>query len=182
MTTSYRLLSTVYCLLITGYWLLPTTVYAAPDPWEGLGIERLKDSPPAPEFSLKALDGKEVALNALRGKVVFLNFWATWCPPCKAEMPSIEMVHKRFKDKGLVVLAVDFQEDKKSVQRFIKKGGYTFTVLLDPDGAVTGFYKAIYIPITYIIDRNGRIVGRAMGMRDWAGNEAFMLMEGLLRQ
>lgn len=167
---TYYLLSTTYCFSAT------------PDLWEGFGVDRMKDRPPAPEFVLKTLDGKEVSLKDLRGKVVFLNFWATWCSPCKEEMPSIEALHKRFKGQGLVVLGVAYGEGEKRVKRFVRKNGYTFTILLDPDGSVTQLYMIIYIPVTYLIDRDGKVIGKAMGPREWDSPEAFKVIEEALRQ
>jgi thiol-disulfide isomerase/thioredoxin len=93
-------------------WRLPIGQPAPPadSPYAEMGVVRYKGPPPAPDFSLPTLEGRIVALSALRGQVVFLNFWATWCPPCREEMPSIERLHRELRGQGLVVLAVDVDE------------------------------------------------------------------------
>jgi len=155
------------------------------DLWTDAGIVKLgeKKPIPAPNFTLEALNGKKVSLKDFKGKVVFLNFWATWCPPCIVEMPSMEALHKKFKDKGLVVIAVNSEEGVKKVNKFIKKKGYTFLVLLDSDGTVTSdSYRAIGFPTTYLIDKHGNVVGKAEGAREWNSIESFKLIEFLLKQ
>ncbi len=107
------------------------------------------------DFTLEDLDGKKVTLSQLKGKRVFLNFWATWCPPCKAEMPDIEKLYQETKDSDLVILAVNVGEDKKTVQDFISKNNYNFPVLLDVKGEVSQLYQVSGIPTSYFIDTNG---------------------------
>lgn len=171
-----------FCIL-AGY---PLNIGAASqDYWADAGVVRIGDQKPvqAPDFTLSALDGKKVSLKDFKGKAVFLNFWATWCPPCTIEMPSMESLHKRFKDKGLVVIAVNSEEDEKKVGKFIKKKGYTFLVLLDRDGSVSSdSYRAIGFPTTYLIDRQGMVVGKAEGAREWDSKESFRLIEEILKK
>lgn len=169
----------VFCILI-GF---PLNVGA--DYWADVGVVKMgeKKPVPAPDFTLNSLNGKKVSLKDFRGKAVFLNFWATWCPPCVVEMPSMENLHKRFKDKGLVVIAVNSEESEKKVGKFIKKKGYTFLVLLDSDGSVTGeSYRAVGFPTTYLIDRRGMVVGKAEGAREWDSKESFGLIEEILKK
>ncbi len=119
------------------------------------------------DFELPDLDGENVKLSDYKGKVVFLNFWATWCPPCRGEMPAMESVYKELKDDGFVILAVDLGEDGDTVQKFVEGNNLTFPVLLDKTSSVGMTYTASSIPTTYLIDRDGNILGRAIGAREW---------------
>ncbi|HYF83711.1 MAG TPA: TlpA disulfide reductase family protein [Clostridia bacterium] len=107
------------------------------------------------DFTLEDLNGNKITLSQLKGKKVYLNFWATWCPPCKAEMPDIEKLYQETKDSDLVILAVNIAEDKKTVQDFIAKNKYNFPILLDVKGEVSQLYQVSNIPTTYFIDTNG---------------------------
>jgi peroxiredoxin len=115
-------------------------------------------------FSLAALDGRTYNLDALRGKVVLLNFWATWCPPCRREMPDMEKLYQRFAQKGLVVLAVS-DEKRETVEEFLKKQNYTFPVLLDPDRKVNTAFGIEGIPNSFLFDRQGKLVAQSIDMR-----------------
>jgi peroxiredoxin/outer membrane lipoprotein-sorting protein len=110
----------------------------------------------AQEFTLRDLDGTEVRLSELRGKVIVLDFWATWCAPCRASMPTTELLHRQLKDKGVVVLGID-DEDPKDQRAFLRKFGYSFTSLVDPAKKVAGLYKVGPIPTTIVIDEEGKI-------------------------
>ena len=107
------------------------------------------------DFTLEDLNGSKVSLSKLKGKKVYLNFWATWCPPCKEEMPDLEKLYQETKDSDLVILAVNVGEDKKTVQDFITKNKYNFPVLLDVKGEVSQLYQVSGIPTSYFIDTNG---------------------------
>ena len=115
------------------------------------------------DFTLTDLEGNKVSLKDYRGKNVYLNFWATWCPPCRSEMPEIEKVYQQYKDKGLVVLAVDLGEDKDTVKNFIKENNYNFKVLLDSDQSIAEQYNISAIPVSYFIDKDGKIVAKKVG-------------------
>jgi thiol-disulfide isomerase/thioredoxin len=110
----------------------------------------------APDFTLRDLEGKEVRLSELRGKAVLLDFWATWCAPCRAVMPVVELLHREFKDKGLAVFGVD-DEDPQVVGKFLQKFGYTLPTLLDPDKQVASKFEVGGIPTTILIDKQGKI-------------------------
>jgi cytochrome c biogenesis protein CcmG/thiol:disulfide interchange protein DsbE len=112
----------------------------------------------APDFSLPTLGGGETNLSDYAGQVVLVNFWATWCPPCKAEMPDINAYYEARQDDGLVVLAVNAQEDTATVSSFIEATGFSFPVLLDSDGRVEQQYQVRSFPMTFVIDRDGRVV------------------------
>ncbi len=111
----------------------------------------------APDFTLTDLEGNSVTLSEYRGKVVFINFWATWCPPCRAEMPEIEAVYQEYKDKGVVVFGVDILEPEDVVRQFVEQGGYSWIFVLDATGAVSDDYRITAIPTSFFIDREGII-------------------------
>lgn len=115
------------------------------------------------DFTLKDLDGKKVSLSDYKGKSVYLNFFATWCPPCRGEMPDIEKVYQKYKDKDFVVLAVDLGEDRDTVKNFIEKNKYSFKVLLDSDQTVGEQYSTTAIPVSIFIDKKGNIVAKKVG-------------------
>lgn len=144
----------------------------AGDYFKKLGIERPEKRILAPDFTLEDLSGRRVSLKGLRGKVVFLNFWATWCIPCREEMPTMEKLHREFKEQGLEVIAVNVKEGRKEVRRFFDELGLTFMALLDKDGEVSQEYGAWGIPTSYFINRRGVIVGKVMGYRKWDSREA----------
>lgn len=135
----------------------------------------------APNFTLTDMQGQNVSLTDLKGKVVILNFWATWCPPCREEMPSMEMLYRKFKDQGLVILAVNVEQDgAKLVQSFLQRTPYTFPILLDGNAEVQNLYKVFRFPESYIIDRNGNVVEKVIGAIDWTSGPAFKLINFLL--
>lgn len=114
-------------------------------------------------FKLKDLNGKELSLSDLKGKKVFLNFWATWCPPCRAEMPEIEKLYQQTKDSDLVIVAVEIGEPLNTVKSFIDSNKYNFKVLLDSDQSVATQYNIASIPTSYFIDVEGNIVSKNVG-------------------
>jgi peroxiredoxin len=147
---------------------------------EALGIMQFDEKIEAPDFSLKNLNGTDVGIKDYRGKIVFLNFWATWCPPCREEMPSMERLHNRFRDRGLVILAIDVMESEKKVKAFKEEFELNFPILLDSDGRVGLNYAVRSIPTTYFVGRDGHLMGGALGPRDWASQTAFEFMDHLL--
>jgi thiol-disulfide isomerase/thioredoxin len=147
-----------------------------------LAIEKPSKLIPAPDFALEDISGKLTSLKSLKGRVIFLNFWATWCVPCRQEMPAMERLHRDFKEKGLVILAVNFRETQEEIRPFLNELGLTFTVLLDGEGRVSEEYGAWSLPLSYIINRNGEFIGKAIGSREWDGAAARRLFEDLLGQ
>lgn len=131
----------------------------------------MEQGQPAPTFTSPALTGGEIALADYAGEVVVVNFWATWCPPCKAEMPGINAFYERYQDEGLVVLAVNAKESEGLVRPFIEASGFTFPVLLDPAGSVVSQYQVRSFPTTIIIDRDGVVRHIQVGMISEAGLE-----------
>jgi peroxiredoxin len=128
---------------------------------------------PAPDFRLMDLHGKAVSLSDHRGKVVLLNFWATWCGPCKIEMPGMETLYRNMQSKGLVILAVSVDQQGAAVTRpFQEAMGLSFPILHDPDYQVGLTYGARTLPMTFAIDRQGIIRQQVFGARDWNSPEA----------
>jgi peroxiredoxin len=136
------------------------------------GLQRLQSGPrtgyPAPDFALPDLEGRTHRLSAYRGKVVFLNLWTTWCPPCRMEMPAMERLHRRLSGRDFVMLAVSADEGgKDAVAPFVAELGLTFAVLLDPDGRLSPRYGVTGYPETFLIDRDGQVVNHTIGPADW---------------
>jgi peroxiredoxin len=145
------------------------------------GLPVLKQRVASIDFSLPLVNKKTLALRDLRGKVVFLNFWATWCGPCRAEMPSMEALYQRFKDEGLEILAVNSGENEKKVAAFIEELNLSFPTALDTRGQVSGPYGIAALPTTYIIDKEGNILSRVIGSINWNTPELFAAFEALLK-
>jgi cytochrome c biogenesis protein CcmG/thiol:disulfide interchange protein DsbE len=112
---------------------------------------------PAPDLDLPQLDGARLTLHSLRGQVVLINIWATWCPPCRAEMPAIQQAYAAYRDRGLVVLAVNQREEATAIAPFLEQYGLAFTTLLDRDGQASAAYQASALPSSFFVDRRGVI-------------------------
>ncbi len=136
---------------------------------------------PAPGFKLQTLIGDSTDLDAHKGKYVLLNFWATWCPPCLTEMPAMETVYQKYKEKGFTILAISSDEGGKSdVQPFIDKLGVSFPILIDANKAVSKEYGAINLPLSFLLDREGRVIAGSEGARDWASEAAISVLDELI--
>jgi peroxiredoxin len=121
----------------------------------------------APDFELRDVDGKLHRLADYRGKVVILNFWATWCPPCRYEMPSMERARKKIEGENMVILAVDVGEDEDTIFSFIANYEVHFPLLMDQEAKTIKSYPVIGLPTTYIIDPQGNVTHRVVGSREW---------------
>jgi peroxiredoxin len=117
----------------------------------------------ARDFSLPSLDGGKISLSDYRGKVVLVNFWATWCPPCRAEIPDIEAAYRARSGDGFVVLGINGQESRETVQPFVEAQGMTYPILLDEQGRVASEYRVLGMPMSLMIDREGVIRARHVG-------------------
>jgi thiol-disulfide isomerase/thioredoxin len=140
-------------------------------PWKGAGT---------PALSLSALDGTAWQLGAQKGRVVVVNFWATWCEPCKAEMPSLQALAERFGPEKLVVVGVNYQENEMRIQRYLATSPVKFTILLDRDGAAAKAWTRRIFPTTVLVGPDGRARTVVTGEFDWAGPEAEKLLRELL--
>ena len=162
----------VFWLLFTGVAGFAVDLESIKELSQTLGLQTLPEGTKVPDFELESTDGTMVRLSSFQGKVVFLNFWATWCPPCRAEMPSMQELYDQFSDKGLVMLAVDLQESKEKVTAFMLKFQLDFPAILDVSGQVGRKYGIRNIPTTYLIDPTGDVIAFAIGSREWSSPEA----------
>ncbi len=135
---------------------------------------------PAPDFTLRDLGGAEHRLGALKGKVVFLNLWATWCPPCRHEVPSMVRLYGQLRDRGLEILAVSEDQDREALRQFMQTYGMTFPVPVDENKRVYNLYRATGIPETHLIDRNGVLVRTWIGPFDWTAPDVVAQVTDLL--
>lgn len=136
----------------------------------------------APEFTLVNMEGERVSLADYRGQVVVLNFWATWCPPCREEKPTMERLYQQFKDDGLVFLAINVEENgHQVVSEYLMNNSFSFPILLDGKAEVQGMYGVFRYPESYIIDRDGTVVEHIIGGRDWMESSTYRKIESLLK-
>ena len=154
--------------------LLPTTAWAAyvVRPWPA--------DRPVPTLELDDLDGKPWRLAAQAGKVVVLNFWATWCEPCRVEMPSLEAMATRLRPAGLVMCAINYKESPDVIRRYLERAPFKSQILLDADGDATVTWTPRVFPSTVLIGRNGQPSATVLGDLDWGGSVAKELLDPLL--
>jgi peroxiredoxin len=143
--------------------------------FEAMGLAKVTGQQ-APDFTLATVDGTQMSLQQHQGKVIFLTFWATWCIPCREEMPALQKLHETYQAQGLVVLAIDLKESPDQVKAFFDKHALFFPSLLDTNGTVFRAYSVTGMPTTYLIDRDGSILARGVGGRDWTRTEAHALI------
>lgn len=137
---------------------------------------------PAPDFTLINMQGQSVGLSDFRGKVVIVSFWATWCPPCREEMPSMEKLYREKRAAGLEILAINTEENgKRAVSKFLQRTPSSFPILLDSDSEATNSYGVFRLPESFIIDRNGVVVKQVPGARNWLAGPTFELIDSLLK-
>ncbi len=134
------------------------------------------------DFTLPNLSGESVHLSDFKGNVVLLNFFGTWCPPCREEMPSLEKAFQTNNDRGFVVLGIAGDKEKAPVESFVQTYKLTFPVLLDPESQGFRQYYVRGIPVTYLLDRQGRIATMYRGEADWSSKEAQALIDHLLQE
>ena len=142
-------------------------------------LQPMKDTAPTPEFNLTTPDGKKISLKDFRGNVVLLNFWASWCVPCREEMPAMEKLYQEYKQKNFVVLAVAVKDRKQDAVDFVKELKITYPIALDPEAQVGSLYGAWGLPATYLIGPNGEGLARGWGPAEWYSNGARKLIKDL---
>jgi len=147
-----------------------------------MGVEIFPNSTSQVEVQLQDLNGADVNISDFRGKIVFLNFWATWCPTCVVEMPSMEKLHRKLKDSDFALVTVSIQDSATEVKRFFKQNKLTFTALLDSSGKTVPGFSIRAIPTTLMLDKTGRIIGRVMGPREWDSRESIAMFERLANE
>jgi len=136
----------------------------------------------APDFTLQTLSGGSFRLADLRGRIVLLNFWATWCIPCRTEMPALETLYQRYRERGLEVAGVNMDMlSTAGVEAFLKEVKVTFPIAFDPSWSVARTYGVVALPTTYLIDRKGNVVVREVGERDWMDTASRLVLEKLLQ-
>ena len=134
----------------------------------------------APEFSLTTEDGKTLTRSNFGGKVLVLNFWASWCAPCREETPSMERFHRRLKDQGVVLLGVSVDKNPEKYKDFLKRYGVTFPTFHDPAATISDSYSTYRYPETYIINREGRVLEKIVGRKDWTDENFIKSIQALL--
>jgi peroxiredoxin len=137
---------------------------------------------PAPDFTLPTADGRNLRLQELRGQVVLLNFWATWCGPCREEMPQLDKLHAKYRTSGFTLLGVNIDDDPHAATALAAKLGLGFPVLLDVDKRVSKLYELGTMPSTVLIDRDGRVRYVHRGYRDGVGQTYDQQIRGLLKE
>jgi len=170
--------NTLALVVLILVWLAPGSSFAA----LGHGLSRLPTPVTAPDFTLEDMDGETYTLSKLRGKVVMVNFWATWCPPCREEIPSMETVYQALQDKGFIVLAINQWETPDHVFSYMGQLDVypTFPILFDRDSNVSDSYGVKGLPTTLLIDKQGRVVYRAVGGRNFNHPQVRALIQKLL--
>ena len=159
------------------------TIAQAATPLSDLSVVPEVARQSAPDFNLENLRGGDTGLIDYEGKVVLLNFWATWCMPCRAEMPGMEALWQKYREQGFVVVGISNDEgSKKRIETFTRLLDLSFPILLDPEGEVNDLYEVSNMPTSFLIDRNGRIISRIVGSDDWMSQEAIRLVQDVLSQ
>jgi len=154
----------------------------APDAFERAGVVELKEGQRGPGFRLATRDGRTIALDDWRDKLVIVNFWATWCTPCTLEMPSLETLWTRYRERGLVVagVSVDRGAPRAVLDPYIASLKLTFPILLDPHLETAGKWRITGLPATFIVKPGGEVAGFAVGAREWTSAEMTALLESML--
>ena len=147
----------------------------------GRGLTELPAGLLAPPLELSDIDGNIHQLKDYKGQVVIINFWATWCPPCRAEMPSMQRAWEILHSEGIIMLAVDVGEDEETIFTFTANYPVEFPLLMDPDSQTTTDWPVLGLPTTFIVDKEGRLVYRAIGGREWDDAELLRKIRALTR-
>ncbi len=161
----------------------PLAADALANSMDDFGVQQPRVHKQAPDFSLAGLNGKQTSLSHFRGQLVLLHFWATWCVACRHEMPQIEALWRQSRAKGLVVLGVNVDRGNASgVRDFVRERNLSYPTVLDPSGNVRNRYEIRALPSTYIIGRDGMIIGRIIGERNWSSKAAHAMLDAILNE
>ena len=176
-----------YWLVVVGLLCGPSvfgleSAHGANEEADRLGILSAPEKTVAPDFTLEDPSGTPVSLRDFRGKIVFVNFWATWCIPCRAEMPALEQLYQDFREQGFVMVAVNFQDGPEQVRAFSQELHLTFPIALDRKAIAASAYGVRGLPTTYLLDREGQIIGQVIGARAWDSEDAKAYFRQLLTQ
>jgi len=155
---------------------------AAPDMLGKLNLSTYPRATKPPEFNGSTIDGRTVSLASLSSKIIVLNFWATWCQECRTEMPMFQRLHREFASQGLSVIGINAREETPAIQKYAKELGLNFPLVLDAKGEINAAYGVIGLPATFLIGRDGRAVARAVGPREWSGEQALAIIRALLAE
>ena len=178
MRPSYRATACAITVLLLG---VPDSLPAHDPSRHGFKLVTFARPFTPPDFSLMDLSGKRAELAEFRGQYVLLNFWATWCPPCVKEMPSMDVLYQRYRDRGFAVVAISSdKEGAQLVRSFTEKLGVSFRILLDPDGRISEAYGAKNLPVSFLLDRQGNVIAAAQGAREWDSPEALSALEEII--
>jgi peroxiredoxin len=150
--------------------------------FDDMGVELFPNKTVQVEVLLEDVNGTEIDISDFREKIVFLNFWATWCPSCVTEMSSMEKLHRKLKEKDFAMVAVSIQDSSAEVKRFFNQNQLTYTALLDSTGKTVPGFGIRAIPTTLLLDKSGRIFGRIMGPREWDSRESVAMFKQLLAE
>lgn len=177
----------VLLLIVFVFSSLSAPIFAASKAWYAqpltkLGFYVFDNAFTQPDFRVTNLSGAPKSRSSLKGKAVLLNFWATWCPPCKEEIPSIDTLSKAMKGKNFEVFAVSLGEDAETVRRFITEQKVSYPVYLDTRNTLAGSYASQGIPTTYILDKDGKFIAGMVGTYDYANPEFIAIMDELTRR
>ena len=162
-------------MIILGGLLAATAVV-----WDATRDRSVNAGDLGPEFSVVTEEGKTLTRSSFGGKVLVLNFWASWCAPCREETPSMELFHKRLKDQGVVLLGISVDKSADKYKGFLKRFGVTFPTSHDPAMKVSDSYSTYRYPETYIINREGRVLEKIVGRKNWTDPNFIKSIEGLL--
>lgn len=171
---TYKRVTSAIVLLMVALWAGYLLLWPNPGASAaGLGVPNGK---PAPDFELKTVEGKAIKLSDLKGKAVMINFFATWCPPCRAEMPTLQEVYKQYEAQGFVVLAVDLNEPEVAIRSFRDSLGLTFPIVVDKDDKVSRMYDIVPLPTSYFVDKKGIVHTK------WTGEIRKEQLEAVVKQ
>ena len=176
----FKFIAISLCCMLT----IPAQAAERQQPKLGYNLTAQSELIPAPDFTLEDIDARKYSLKDYRGKVIMLNFWATWCPPCRRELPSMERLHQKFKNRDFVVLSLNQMEDGDQIFTFTGDLGIdlTFPILFDKDSSVSHAYGVMGLPTTYIIDKKGYVRFRAIGGREFDHPEVEKQILQLMRE